>query len=141
MHTMPIEGAFGFHERHVTENKDRDHPNLPFYLDNWDKAFFLEGVEKPSRVTQRRLEDYGDKMGAWVWPLDKKLHPDLFTGQMAKWWLDRYTGEGPYFLQVGIPGPHPPYDPTQDYLDMYACLLYTSPSPRDRTRSRMPSSA
>ena len=28
------------------------------------------------------------------------------------------------------------------FLDMpYICLLYTSPSPRDRTRSRMPSSA
>ena len=26
-------------------------------------------------------------------------------------------------------------------LDPMACLLYTSPSPRDRTRSRMPSSA
>ena len=26
-------------------------------------------------------------------------------------------------------------------LQSYACLLYTSPSPRDRTRSRMPSSA
>ena len=25
--------------------------------------------------------------------------------------------------------------------EKYACLLYTSPSPRDRTRSRMPSSA
>ena len=25
--------------------------------------------------------------------------------------------------------------------DYWACLLYTSPSPRDRTRSRMPSSA
>ena len=25
--------------------------------------------------------------------------------------------------------------------DGYGCLLYTSPSPRDRTRSRMPSSA
>ena len=24
---------------------------------------------------------------------------------------------------------------------VYSCLLYTSPSPRDRTRSRMPSSA
>jgi len=24
---------------------------------------------------------------------------------------------------------------------IYGCLLYTSPSPRDRTRSRMPSSA
>ena len=26
-------------------------------------------------------------------------------------------------------------------VDFYCCLLYTSPSPRDRTRSRMPSSA
>ena len=26
-------------------------------------------------------------------------------------------------------------------IDRKACLLYTSPSPRDRTRSRMPSSA
>ena len=28
-----------------------------------------------------------------------------------------------------------------DGQDAYDCLLYTSPSPRDRTRSRMPSSA
>ena len=31
-----------------------------------------------------------------------------------------------------------------DQIDLYylnSCLLYTSPSPRDRTRSRMPSSA
>ena len=28
-----------------------------------------------------------------------------------------------------------------DNPDCEACLLYTSPSPRDRTRSRMPSSA
>ena len=26
-------------------------------------------------------------------------------------------------------------------VEQYLCLLYTSPSPRDRTRSRMPSSA
>ena len=29
----------------------------------------------------------------------------------------------------------------KESLDYYLCLLYTSPSPRDRTRSRMPSSA
>ena len=28
-----------------------------------------------------------------------------------------------------------------DVVDVKPCLLYTSPSPRDRTRSRMPSSA
>ena len=29
----------------------------------------------------------------------------------------------------------------QGVIEGYTCLLYTSPSPRDRTRSRMPSSA
>ena len=29
----------------------------------------------------------------------------------------------------------------EQYGDYKTCLLYTSPSPRDRTRSRMPSSA
>ena len=33
------------------------------------------------------------------------------------------------------------WDPSLAYVMMGACLLYTSPSPRDRTRSRMPSSA
>ena len=28
-----------------------------------------------------------------------------------------------------------------EFLNAFTCLLYTSPSPRDRTRSRMPSSA
>ena len=28
-----------------------------------------------------------------------------------------------------------------NHYDITTCLLYTSPSPRDRTRSRMPSSA
>ena len=34
------------------------------------------------------------------------------------------------------------YDIQENYFDMeYVCLLYTSPSPRDRQKSRMPSSA
>ena len=34
------------------------------------------------------------------------------------------------------------FDPTAPDLHLgHTCLLYTSPSPRDRTRSRMPSSA
>jgi len=32
-------------------------------------------------------------------------------------------------------------DGTTEMIRSYPCLLYTSPSPRDRTRSRMPSSA
>ena len=33
------------------------------------------------------------------------------------------------------------YERLGEMLDTFGCLLYTSPSPRDRTRSRMPSSA
>ena len=58
MHTNPFEQAFGFHERHVTENKDRDTPRLPFFLDNWDKALLARGLKKPSRVTYRERPDY-----------------------------------------------------------------------------------
>ena len=34
-----------------------------------------------------------------------------------------------------------PGNPISDVANLTGCLLYTSPSPRDRTRSRMPSSA
>ncbi len=120
MHTHPFEQSFGFHERHVTENKDRAHPGLPFFLDNWDKALWIRGFEKPSRVTYRRRADYRERLGAFVWELPAELHPDNFVGSMAVHWLDSYSGSEPFFLQVGLPGPHPPYDPTPDVLARYA---------------------
>ena len=53
-----------------------------------------------------------------------------------------------YGTAVGVINPDAPYkvvieghsDEISWYVN-YICLLYTSPSPRDRTRSRMPSSA
>ena len=44
------------------------------------------------------------------------------------------TGYNALFDRIGILA-------ESHMLKPYACLLYTSPSPRDRTRSRMPSSA
>ena len=42
---------------------------------------------------------------------------------------------GEYYLETGLEWPEGSFEHCRD------CLLYTSPSPRDRTRSRMPSSA
>lgn len=120
MHTAPFEDAFGFHERHVVENKDRATSRLPFFLDHWDKAIWTRGFEKPSRVTYRRREDYRYSLGAFVWELPEDLHSDNFVPAFARMWLEQYAGAEPFFLQIGIPGPHPPYDPTQEYLDKYA---------------------
>ena len=120
MHTSPFEASYGFHERHVVENKDRANPKLPYFLDNWDKAFFIKGVEKPSRVTYRRRDDYGTSLGAFVWEAPPELHSDNFVPGLACHWLDTWRGTEPFFLEIGIPGPHPPYDPTADVLALYA---------------------
>ena len=40
-----------------------------------------------------------------------------------------------------LPRHRGPYQVMEKVDSIYTCLLYTSPSPRDRTRSRMPSSA
>ena len=50
---------------------------------------------------------------------------------ITRWWSD------PDFLRLYNTAPAVPLNEDQ----VSRCLLYTSPSPRDRTRSRMPSSA
>ena len=51
--------------------------------------------------------------------------------------------EGSYFFDGLLPGDYiVEFIPTDNLpVSSTTCLLYTSPSPRDRTRSRMPSSA
>ena len=44
-------------------------------------------------------------------------------------------------LTLAITGSILPHIALASITKIIACLLYTSPSPRDRTRSRMPSSA
>ncbi|ANY07506.1 sulfatase family protein [Pseudonocardia sp. HH130630-07] len=121
MHTYPYEAPVGFAERHVVENKDRAHPSLPFFLDQWDKALWIRGHEKPTRVTYRRRDDYADRLGAFEWELPEDLHADAFVGNLARHWLETYPGadDEPFFLQVGFPGPHPPYDPPPRHLEPY----------------------
>ena len=120
MHTFPFEHPFGFHERHVVENKDRAHVNVPYFLDTWDKALYARGFEKPSRKTWCRRADYSERLGAFEWELPAEMHPDNFVGDLACHWLDIYKGRKPFFLEIGLPGPHPPYDPTPEALALYA---------------------
>lgn len=119
MHTYPYEVSAGFDERHVVENKDRYPKTNPHYLDQWDKAFWARGLEKPGRELYRQRPDYRESMGAFVWDAPEDLHSDNFVGGLATMWLERYTGDEPFFLQVGFPGPHPPYDPAPRHLKQY----------------------
>ncbi len=118
MHTWPFETELGFHERYVVENKDR-YLEGRYYFDEWDKALRFRGLVKQQREHYRKRADYRDALGAFDWELAEDAHPDVFVGDLARWWIDSYPRSEPLFLQIGFPGPHPPYDPIPRYAAPY----------------------
>ncbi len=137
MHINPYDAAGGFHQRFVVENKDRplflDEHERAFY-DEWDKAIRARGEVKPSRYTRVREdpEGFASALGCFEWELDEDLHSDAFVGHTARWWLQERQADTPFFLQIGFPGPHPPYDPPARWLDAYRDLsLPLSPVTED----------
>ncbi|MDX9957195.1 MAG: sulfatase [Clostridia bacterium] len=119
MHTYPYETPLGFHERFVVENKDR-YLEGRWFFDRWDMACQARGVVKQQREIYRTWPGYKDSLGAFEWKMDEDLHSDFFVGNMAKYWLQNKPAmDKPFFLQIGFPGPHPPYDPPKRYADPY----------------------
>ncbi len=119
MHTLPFETPLGFHERYVVENKDR-YLEGRYYFDEWDKGLRARGLVKQQRELYRQRADYNESLGAFDWELPEETHPDMFVGDMAAWWLEtKPKPDGPLFMEIGFPGPHPPYDPTPDYSATY----------------------
>jgi arylsulfatase A-like enzyme len=123
MHTEPMDAPCGFDQRYVVENKDRplrlERPHGSFY-DEWDRFLNNSGVRKPSRGTYKAEHpEYETALGAYEWPLEERYHPDVFVGSMARWFVNQRKAQSPLFLQVGFPGPHPPYDPPARHLSLY----------------------
>ena len=118
MHTVPLGTPAGFHERYIVENKDRFLEGR-YYFDEWDKALRARGLVKQQRELYRQRDDYRERLGAFTWDLDEDMHSDVFVGEFAQWWLRTYPLDRPLFMEVGFPGPHPPYDPVPRWLDRY----------------------
>ena len=95
-----------------------------------DDSYILKGftINYNDDETSYQLEEYSSDDGDYY--KLKVYDSDLYV------YLDQNK-----MLKVGIP----PVDSSDSFTINEAqyegCLLYTSPSPRDRTRSRMPSSA
>lgn len=118
MHTWPFTTPCGFHQRYVVENKDR-YLEGRYFFDEWDKALAARGLVKQQREQYRKFADYEKKLGAFTWDLPEDTHSDMFVGNTASWLIKNYPKTEPLFLQIGFPGPHPPYDPTPEYLERY----------------------
>jgi arylsulfatase len=123
MHTVPVDQPAGFDQRYPVENKDRvinrQRPHGVF-LDEWDKYLNNVGIPKPGRQSYRANHPlYETALGAYDWELAEEHHSDVFVGTMAEWFLNQRQADTPLFLQIGFPGPHPPFDPPKRYADAY----------------------
>jgi arylsulfatase len=122
MHTQPVDDHCGFDQRFIVENKDR--PTWAavggYFYDEWQRYLFQNGVKFPERNWYKAEHpDWAEGCGAYPWPLEEKYHPDQYVGDLADWFIRQWPSGGPMFMEIGFPGPHPPYDPPQRYLDMY----------------------
>ena len=113
----------GFNKNPVTEGLD----NLAIAQEQLTNA----STKKFAQLKSVHLADYQQFYKRVELNLGKTTAPDLPTNERLK----RYA-EGKEDKNLEIL-----YFQFGRYLLISSCLLYTSPSPRDRTRSRMPSSA
>lgn len=142
MHTNPLDVSCGFDQRFVVENKDRPlgltMPHGGFY-DEWDKFLINNNIKKPSRYTyQSEHPNYDKALGAFEWPLEEKYHPDVFVGDMAKRIIEQRKSNNPFFMQIGFPGPHPPYDPPKRFLKQYKDRKIPIPKITNREKENQP---
>ena len=112
---IPIRNDFS--DMKVIEEKEYDEKYREKHEGNWL-------IKKNGLPKEFILHDYktSGKYGMREIPINKSL------GKMIKRWLNVNTS-GLFITKLN------------DRTASITCLLYTSPSPRDRTRSRMPSSA
>ena len=145
MHINPYDALGGFHQRFAVENKDRplflEERERAFY-DEWDKALHARKLVKPSRYTRVAADPQGyrEALGAFAWDLDEDMHSDMFIGDHASWWLEERKSSDPLFLQIGFPGPHPPYDPVPRHLARYATTDIPLPHVTEAEVARQPRS-
>jgi len=57
---------------------------------------------------------------------------------MAKWFIEQRKSAQPLFLQIGFPGPHPPYDPPARLLDLYRQAEFSIPQKIEEELSAQP---
>ncbi len=118
MHFGPRDVPGGFHERVIVENPTNMTHDQGGVDDDWGRYLQWHGAERPLRRNQTDPE-WLQKYQGVPWHLAEHLHSDVFIGTAATSWIQNYRGDAPFFLQVGLTGPHEPWDPLPRHLEMY----------------------
>jgi choline-sulfatase len=83
-----------------------------------------KGLFEEYRAFLRRAGHIGGKNGVAAWqsepcPLSLEDYADAWLGRRATQWIDGNDGAQPFFLWVGFPGPHDPWDAPLEALELY----------------------
>jgi arylsulfatase A-like enzyme len=106
------DAQMAFHERFIVENK-----SSRLKYDQWNRYLWISGLDVPKRIDS--IPDWPKQLNAVEWPHDEMYHSDVFTGNAAISFIERWDQRAPLFLQIGFPGPHEPYDPPGRFLELY----------------------
>lgn len=120
MHFQPRDVTGGFHERIIVENPTSVGNWGGQGDDDWGKFLTANGLERPN-FRHRSDPDWKARYQGIPWAWDERLHSDAFVADSAVDWIAaRADNHEPFFLEVGFPGPHEPWDPPQAWVDLYA---------------------
>jgi choline-sulfatase len=118
--------AYGYDEIHETVGKlaNLAHPNP--YTDHLAARGLLDAYRRHvgARSYVRRPNDPSLPPKVPMWdaepiPLPPEDFVDAWHGQRAADWIESYRGERPFYLFVGFPGPHDPWDAPKEAVDPY----------------------
>ena len=136
--------------------KDKGAAIIVMYGKGWDATFRLkkDDQKEPTeqlvlqriaehRDTKRKQQDDDEGGGGGKKAKERRLAAEAAAvTSEAESSMSPSGSKEDRRVQTTFPHLSTPGHPDRDYdAEWQSCLLYTSPSPRDRTRSRMPSSA
>ncbi len=122
---LPLMRAMGFQEVHETVGKLACGFIRNPYTDYLDELGLLDTYRSFVRARtpwRRDREARADSKPTWAVdpsPLPAEHYLDTWVGRRAVEWLESYRSEDPFFLWVGFPGPHDPWDAPIDYVRRY----------------------
>lgn len=131
--------AYGYAEIHGTGDKfDTNVSNV--YFDHLAERGLLDAYVDHMRAHSYHGEDergVGASKSLPTWdatpiPLPLDAYIDVWHGERAVEWLDRYDRDEPFHLFVGFPGPHDPWDAPAEAVAGYD--LDAIPMPRSTER-------
>ncbi|WP_259617486.1 arylsulfatase [Paenibacillus doosanensis] len=134
MHVYPARSLCGFHnvvmhDGYLHHNRIRTANTAAEFYDSCDD--YLPWLRERAGADCDLLDlglDCNASTVARPWHLPEALHPTNWVVTQSIDFLRRRDPRKPFFLSMSFVRPHPPFDPPQAFLDMYADADFPSPA-------------